>query len=602
MPGQGPPVAGTPLQPPPKPAAPVANAKVHEVAKDGLTLEGAVAPTDMLLQMTTVRGQAYQMHAKLFLVKLSAGKKYRVTMDSTEIDSFLYVVDEEGKQGKSDDDSGGNNNALLIFEPAKDGKYGIFTAAFPNEERKSAGKFILKIREIVTVKIHNVGKDGLILEDEVLPTDPKLVTIKEGKGGRQLPAKAIQVRLSAGKKYRIAMDSKVVDSYLSVRDQSGHQLAWDDDSGDDLNALVLLDVFKDGVYTIHAASFKGGGGKFSLKVTEDGAVQVHEVGAGLKLAGSLDKVDTITYCVRLLAGKTYVIDMVSPDPKKLDPLLRLLDINGKQLAEDDDGGGGVNARIRYKAWDTGIYRVVAGDFDNGEGPFTLTVRADALDQSWRDADTWTVNDQELLQADKQAGHWLLIGDPTWTDYDFEVEAQVIAASEVDIAFRVTGPGNLLYVALGGAGNTRHGLLSLQDGKPGWIKQVDGQTRPDLWYRVRVEARGNDCKVFLDGKPLLTYFGAGKSAAAVSAWGPPITPVPAFAIPRSPPPTARSSSTAGRQTSSRRNRNPRTKGRPRQRRNVPAARLVGSCRTCAGRPTARNSSSPAARAAAWRCGP
>jgi len=70
-----------------------------------------------------------------------------------------------------------------------------------------------------------------------------------------------------------------------------------------------------------------------------------------------------------------VIDMVSPDPKALDPYLVLQDADRKTLAEDDDSGGNLNARITFRAPADGIYRLRATSFGAGRGPFTLTVRA-----------------------------------------------------------------------------------------------------------------------------------------------------------------------------------------------------------------------------------
>jgi hypothetical protein len=78
--------------------------------------------------------------------------------------------------------------------------------------------------------------------------------------------------------------------------------------------------------------------------------------------------------VKLVAGKTYVIDLVSPDPKALDPSLVLSDAAGQQLAEDDDGGGGRNARIVFRAEQDGTYRLRATSCNAGRGAFTLTVR------------------------------------------------------------------------------------------------------------------------------------------------------------------------------------------------------------------------------------
>ena len=102
---------------------------------------------------------------------------------------------------------------------------------------------------------------------------------------------------------------------------------------------------------------------------------MHEVGSGLELRCQLDKqTPTLVYQVKLAAGKTYAIDMVSPDQKALDPYLLLTDATGKMLAEDDDSGGGLNARITFRAEQAGPYRIQATTFNAGVGPFTLTVR------------------------------------------------------------------------------------------------------------------------------------------------------------------------------------------------------------------------------------
>jgi hypothetical protein len=79
-----------------------------------------------------------------------------------------------------------------------------------------------------------------------------------------------------------------------------------------------------------------------------------------------------TYEVKLAEGKTYQIDMRS---QQIDSYLRLLDPDGKQVAEDDDSGGFPNARIIYKAPKAGTYKVIATTFPPGAtGRFTLTVK------------------------------------------------------------------------------------------------------------------------------------------------------------------------------------------------------------------------------------
>jgi thiol-disulfide isomerase/thioredoxin len=90
-----------------------------------------------------------------------------------------------------------------------------------------------------------------------------------------------------------------------------------------------------------------------------------------------DEVRKECYCkvhpATLSAGKTYRIDMIAANPG-FDPYLRLLDPKGKQVAEDDDSGGGLNARIVYKAPETGEYKVIATTFPpNQTGKYTLVV-------------------------------------------------------------------------------------------------------------------------------------------------------------------------------------------------------------------------------------
>ena len=55
----------------------------------------------------------------------------------------------------------------------------------------------------------------------------------------------------------------------------------------------------------------------------------------------------------------------------------LSDATGKKWAEDDDGGGGLNARIVFRAEQAGTFRIHATSFNGGVGAFTLTVREKA---------------------------------------------------------------------------------------------------------------------------------------------------------------------------------------------------------------------------------
>lgn len=101
---------------------------------------------------------------------------------------------------------------------------------------------------------------------------------------------------------------------------------------------------------------KNGTGSFSLTIQEspiaraekldlkDGMVRVE---AKLAKMDAMDAVQTRPVCkiyaIQLAKGKSYQIDMMSKD---IDSFLRLENSSAKELAKDDDSGGGRNARIQ----------------------------------------------------------------------------------------------------------------------------------------------------------------------------------------------------------------------------------------------------------------
>lgn len=82
------------------------------------------------------------------------------------------------------------------------------------------------------------------------------------------------------------------------------------------------------------------------------------------------------HAVKMLKGQTYVIDMVSTD---FDSYLRLVDSANRRIAEDDDGGGNLNSRIRYVAEKDDTYLIYASHLAGGEGAYTLSVKSSAPD-------------------------------------------------------------------------------------------------------------------------------------------------------------------------------------------------------------------------------
>lgn len=110
--------------------------KVHTVGA-GLKIESRISDND---PKNRVR---LGSHAQVYLVKMKAGKSYTIDMESTEIDSYLRLEDDAGKELAHDDDGGEKLNARIAFRPQADGTYRIVATTFMG----GAGPFTLKVRE-----------------------------------------------------------------------------------------------------------------------------------------------------------------------------------------------------------------------------------------------------------------------------------------------------------------------------------------------------------------------------------------------------------------------------------------------------------------------
>jgi thiol-disulfide isomerase/thioredoxin len=107
----------------------------------------------------------------------------------------------------------------------------------------------------------------------------------------------------------------------------------------------------------------------------DKGKEILKIAEKLTVDDPMDKVRNAhckIHVVKLKSGRMYTIDMVSSE---FDSYLRLEDDKGSQLAEDDDGGGNLNARIEFTCSKDGDYKVICTAFaPEGMGNFTLTVK------------------------------------------------------------------------------------------------------------------------------------------------------------------------------------------------------------------------------------
>jgi hypothetical protein len=339
--------------------------------------------------------------AKTHIVELKKGKNYRIDMASKEIDSSLRLEDEAGKVFAQDEDSGGDLNARIDFRPAADGKYRIQATTYAG----GVGNYVITVKEMVLVakgqpRLPKLGGPVPASQKIALASDKKPL-VREGRlksdDARDpemgQPAHVFEVELEANRLYRIDLKSKQFDAYLRIIDAKEKELARDDDSGGDLDARILYRPAVRGFYRIIATTLDGKVGDYSLTITpqegpkpekftagkvrkvESGAVLIE---AELSAADARDRARTKSAChvheFELSPARSYVIDLVSA---RFDAFLRLEDATGNQLAEDDDSGGGTNARILFRPRTPGTFRIIATTFEPGAvGAYSLTIRED----------------------------------------------------------------------------------------------------------------------------------------------------------------------------------------------------------------------------------
>lgn len=214
---------------------------------------------------------------------------------------------------------------------------------------------------------------GEVVEGELDPSD------HVDKTGR---VETWSVRLAAGQNVRIDLQSTDFDPQLRLLDAAGEIVAADDDSGPGKGARIIHLAAVTGVYRIEARAFayRAPTGDYVLRagMVAAGAdsAQPIPIEVGGRWSGTLapplplderlredgDAYDDIGpfrfLSFQANAGETY---MIRAESDALDPAVTVGQIGMygafNDLGSDDDGGGGLNAELRFQATDGGLYHI-----------------------------------------------------------------------------------------------------------------------------------------------------------------------------------------------------------------------------------------------------
>jgi hypothetical protein len=319
-----------------------------------------------------------------YAVRLTADQEIQLDLSSDDFDPKLELLTPTGLKVAEDDDGGPGTSARIRYVVPRAGLYQV---------------------RVTSVGSGQVGTYTLTtgLRQE-LPPMPAPIMIDLGQAvsgalsnGEETQAVRYGLRLEGGRAYRIALNAangSELDPKISIgrilADGSLESLAQDDDGGGGSNALLRFRPETSGTYVVEVQKVGRVNGLYRLVVEQAAAGRAPAATQAMRLGENisgelrdggarLTATDTLfnTYSIALRAGQKVNVKMDKEGDANLDPLLEiglLTSAAFEALAKDDDGGQGLNARIKFTAPSDGTYiiRAMAGE-PTQEGQYTVGV-------------------------------------------------------------------------------------------------------------------------------------------------------------------------------------------------------------------------------------
>ena len=320
---------------------------------------------------------------QVFRLDVKPGQRYSIVMRADDFDAFLSVarlVNGLTDYVASNDDGAGNSNARLRWSPREAGPYYLIAQSLKPD---GAGMFTVRLDTMPTAIITSPMPVtiGTAMTGELTETDPSL---DDGKGAFY---DLYRVTLRKGQRVSIAMSApSELDSYVAIGRMNGDTLAVeesDDDGGGDKNARLRFTPKEDGTYIIRAQALEANStGTYTLTVSERAArtATIVDLASNVMTAGELTDADDEAddgslfdgYRVTGRAGEKISVTMRSSSFDSYLAIGRMVNGEWQQLAYDDDGAGGNNARLEHTFDEGGDYIIRANTVGAGKtGSYTI---------------------------------------------------------------------------------------------------------------------------------------------------------------------------------------------------------------------------------------
>lgn len=165
--------------------------------------------------------------------------------------------------------------------------------------------------------------------------------------------------------YGIYLVSNEFDTVARLYDAAGNEIASDDDSGGELNSLLIMEAPSTGTYTVGVDSYNDQAiGAYELSITNTSIVILNSLTA---------QSSTRNHALPVEEGVLY---FVAVESDAFDTTVAVNDAAGTQIASNDDSFGTTNSLATFTATSTGEYTIVVTSYNGTQtGSYAVLIGA-----------------------------------------------------------------------------------------------------------------------------------------------------------------------------------------------------------------------------------
>lgn len=213
-------------------------------------------------------------------IELEHGDRVDFVAESYDFDTYIYLIGPTGERVAEDDDSGATGtNSRITYAAQAAGSHRLLVTSFGGF---STGAYTVLAGEVGTsTTTAEPLAFGEVVSGELSVTD----AVSDGGGHED----RYTVEVETGRQLVVSLSSDAFDTYLTLISPDGYAVAFDDDSGGNLNSRLSYVVLQEGTYTIVASSYGGSDGAYTISASleEPSEVQPVAIEIGESYTGTL---------------------------------------------------------------------------------------------------------------------------------------------------------------------------------------------------------------------------------------------------------------------------------------------------------------------------